>query len=96
MKYTSDGERDISECNDSNIPVNSFLQPPDENDIPQWSWTADNFMPHTGRCNEAVYSIKADTKEDILEAVNKYLVPLYEAALKNLKEKGCCYYWGDE
>ena len=35
----------------------------------------------------------AETKEQILELVNKHVIHLYEAALERLKKNGGCYYW---
>ena len=71
--------------------LNCFLSKPDEDEY--WCWTADNFMPRKEYVNGSSYKIKAKTKEDILLAINKYVIPLYEIALKNLKETGKLYYW---
>ena len=92
MNYKDKGEIEIAGAGDANIPVNSFLCEPDERS-PKWRWTADNFMPRRGCVAEGQYKIEADTKESILEAVHKHVVPLYEAALENLKAEGACYYW---
>jgi hypothetical protein len=92
MNYKDIGEIQIADADDANIPVNSFLTAPDA-DSDKWRWTADNFMPRKGIATEGRYSIEADSKEAVLEVVQKYVVPLYEAALHNLKTEGACYYW---
>lgn len=89
-KYFDFGDIALKECDEANIPVNSFLGEPDEDEY--WHWTADNFMPRKGYCG-GNYEIRAESKEDILQAVRKYVVPLYEIAVKELKEKGELYYW---
>lgn len=86
------GEIELSEADDSNIPVVCLLSPPDC-DEKRWVWYASNFMPRKEYCHSGAYRLEADTKEEIVEAVRKHVVPLYEAALKNLKETGENYYW---
>jgi hypothetical protein len=49
-------------------------------------------MPRKERCG-GMFRLEADTKEEIIEKVRKHVVPLYEAALDNLKERGENYYW---
>lgn len=92
MNYEDKGNIKIAGADDMNVPVNSFLFEPGE-DSAKWRWTADNFMPRRGGVAEGQYEIKADTKESILEAVQKHVVPLYEAALENMKTNGACYCW---
>lgn len=92
MNYEDKGEIEISEANEMNIPVNSFLHHPDE-ESPKWRWTADNFMPRKSIVRQSQYEIEADAKEPILEAVSKHVAPLYAAALENLNTNGACYYW---
>ena len=92
MNYEDKGELEIVGADDANIPVNSFLCEPD-NDSPKWRWYADNFMPRKGSVAEGQYKIESDSKEPLIEAVQKHVVPLYEAALENLKINGACYYW---
>jgi hypothetical protein len=87
---TNNGDMSIEECNDMNIPVNSFIGPKEDG---KWEWSADNFMPRKGWCTEDAYSLEADTKEEIMELIHKHIVPLYEAALNNLKTVGANYYW---
>lgn len=95
MSYTNKGEMDISEADDANVPVNSFLEAPDK-ETNKWRWHADNFMPRKYQVADGQYHIEADTKEAIVEAINKHVIPLYEAALSNLKSKGDNYYWSKE
>jgi hypothetical protein len=92
MNYEDKGELELAGADDANVPVNSFLHEPDE-DSPKWRWTADNFMPRKGYVSQGAYEIEADTREALLDAVRKHVVPLYEAALENLKTVGSCYYW---
>ena len=85
------GDMSISSANDANIPVVCFLHEPDrENGL--WSWSAINFMPRKERCGGG-YRLEADTKEEIMEALKKHVIPLYQVALTNLTERGNNYYW---
>ncbi len=74
-----------------NVPVVCFLNAP-EKEGGLWSWTARCFMPRKEYCGGS-FHVEAETKEEILEALQKYVVPLYEIALENLKERGENYYW---
>ncbi len=85
------GTMPISNANDMNVPVVCMLHEP-ERENGMWSWTAINFMPRKEYCGSG-YRLEADTKEEILAEVNKYVTPLYQAALNNLKTKGENYYW---
>ncbi len=85
------GDMPITKANEMNVPVICFLHEPDR-DNGMWSWTARNFMPRKEHCGSG-YRLEADTKEEILDAINKHVVPLYEIATKNLKEKGNNYFW---
>jgi len=91
MSYVDLGDMKLSYANDSNIPVVCFLHEP-EGEGGMWTWTALNFMPRKERCGGG-YHIGAKTKEEILEAVNKYVTPLYEVAATNLRNTGKNYYW---
>lgn len=92
MSYTDKGELELVGADDANVPVNCFLHEPDDASS-KWRWTADNFMPRRSRVADGQYSIEADSREAIIEAVQKYVTPLYEAALFNLRSFGECYYW---
>ncbi len=81
----------ISGANEMNIPVVCFLHEPErENGL--WSWSAVNFMPRKECCISG-YRLEADTKEEILEEINKWVTPLYKVALNNLETTGENYYW---
>ena len=89
---------EIDYPDDANIPVVCFLNEPDPNDEyhpNKWIWSASNFMPRKEAVCEG-YELIADTKEEIMEYINKYVVPLYEVALKKLKACGENYYWQEE
>ena len=90
--YKNTGNIGIEECDDMNIPVNCFISEPNE-DSQKWIWQADNFMPRKAMIDSCKYEIEADTKEHIIAAVNKYVVPLYANALEKLKTSGELYYW---
>ena len=86
------GTLSLEAIDDANIPVVCMLHAPDD-ESPLWRWTANNFMPRKERCSEASYELEAGTKEEILEAVRKHVVPLYRIALDNLEQSGHNYYW---
>ena len=91
------GEIPIDDADDANIPVNCFMVPPDiEGGV--WRWTALNYMPRRNRCSSYSdsYILEADSKEEILRAVRKYVTPLYFAAFHNLWSSGENYYWRTE
>ena len=94
LNYFDFGDIALKDCDDANIPVCCFLCEPEEDEY--WTWIASNFMPRKERITESSYKIKAKTKEDILKAVNKYVVPLYWIAVNNLINTGKLYYWHDE
>ena len=94
MDYIDIGDMAIDSANDSNIPVVCFIHEP-ESDGEQWSWTATNFMPRKECCGGS-YEIRANSKEAILQAINKYVTPLYDVAAKNLRTTGKNYYWEAE
>ena len=85
------GTMSLEAMNEANVPVVCFLHEPDR-ESGLWSWTAVNFMPRKEYCGSC-WRIEADTKEEIMEELRKHVIPLYEAALHNLKETGSNYYW---
>jgi hypothetical protein len=95
MSVEDVGSIQITDCNDANIPVSCFLIEPNENEDEdyqgKWKWTADNYMPRKGISVDQ-YQLFADTKEEILELINKHVVPLYQIALNEIKT-GTLYYW---
>ncbi len=90
------GDIPIDRCDDANIPVICFLIPPEDNDEHpgKWMWTASNFMPRKEIIGSG-YRLVADTKEEILELVNKHVVPLYAIALSEI-QTGTLYYWNEK
>lgn len=85
------GDMPIESANDANVPVVCMLHEPDrENGL--WTWTAQNFMPRKEHCC-AGYHLEADTKEEILDAVRKHVLPLYQVATENIGAYGENYYW---
>lgn len=92
MSFVNKGELELEYANDANVPVCCFLHEPDEEN-PKWRWSANNYCPRKDSVYQDSYKIESDTKEEIMEAVIKHVVPLYEAALINLRSKGSNYYW---
>src|ERR1022692_4170168 len=90
MGYVNIGTIKLENCNDMNVPMNSVIYPPDE-ESRKWKWLALNYMPRKEYASGGQggpggdYGIEADSLEVIKAAVNKYVVPLYEVALANLK-----------
>jgi len=109
-KYKDLGSICITDADDANIPVNCFLEEIEDdsefNDptrsefnpkyLGWFKWTADNFMPRKSHVNIAAYIVMAPEKDIILKLVKKHVVPLYEAALGNLRDLGDNYYWKKE
>lgn len=95
MNYENIGQLPIEGCDSANIPVNCFINPPDDENE-KWRWVADNFMPRKGRCSESAYEIQANSKEELIEVVKHYVSPLYKVALENLETTGKNYYWETE
>ena len=91
MAIRNVGEMEMDAMDDMNIPVCCFLCEPEGEGRP-WTWHARNFMPRKEYCGSS-WSLEADTKEELIEFVNQRVVPLYEAALNNLKQLGQNYYW---
>jgi hypothetical protein len=86
------GEMPMDRMNGANVPVVCFLYEPGPENGGMWVWSATNFMPRKKSCGSS-WRIEADTREEIMEALRKYVIPLYEIALANLKERGENYYW---
>ena len=81
----------VSDCDEANIPVVCFIHEPD-NEGKKWRWTASNFMPRKETCGGS-YELIADTKEEIIGYLKKYVIPLYQVAIDNLSNHGQNYYW---
>lgn len=89
------GKIKLSEADDANIPINCFLIKPSKRSN-KWRWIAYNFMPGNGISRGASYRIESDSKEALMKEIKKYVVPLYEIALNNLKTTGANYFWQPE
>jgi hypothetical protein len=90
-------DAELSECSraiidDANVPVNIRISEPDE-DNDKWVLSADNYMPRRARIAPEAYSVEADTREELVLLVQENIVPLYEAALLNLRSESKLYYW---
>lgn len=94
MNYqnTENSELLIERADDANVPVNVSITEPNEAN-PKWILSACNYMPRKGRVAECAYQVEADTREDLEMVIDTFIVPLYEAALNNLKNKRELYYW---
>ena len=79
------GEMSLESMNDANVPVVCFLCKPDrENGM--WTWTARNFMPRKEYCGSS-WKLEADTKEEIMEALQEVKDALVEV-LDQYEEEG--------
>ena len=88
-RYIDDGIMPLENANEMNVPVNCFLCKGKR----YWIWSADNFMPRKSYATPGAYLIKSTRKKDIIQAVRKYVVPLYRVALDNITEDCENYYW---
>lgn len=96
MTYRNDGEMELSNADDANIPVNIFITW--DEDMKEWSLTADNFMPRRNRAVDNVYVYRGDDPEELRGLVKKYVLPLYEIAVAKLEsmiegKEESLYYW---
>jgi len=92
LLYIENGDMSITEANAMNVPVNIFIN--EEGDgFEMW---ASNFMPRKERIAQSQYHLKAKDRQTLMAVIQKYVVPLYEAALLNLKNTGSNYYWEQE
>lgn len=90
----STGEMGLDKANEMNVPVCLFIHPPEDSET-AWTLTADNYMPRKNFITEGQYEYHADSKEELLGLVQKYVIPLYEAAIRALKQ-GKLYFWEEE
>jgi hypothetical protein len=91
MAIRNTGKMKPEHINEMNVPVCCHLIAPDAVGD-SWLWTARNFMPRREFCGDD-WAVEADSKEEIVAWVNENVVPLYEAALHNLRTHGENYYW---
>ena len=96
------GECTFDGADDANIPVNIFISTPEDNedteDAGKWSIKADNFMPGKAGIGQSTYQATADSREELIELVTKYVLPLYTTALQQLNnviqgKANSFYYW---
>jgi hypothetical protein len=92
IENTAFAEISLESINDANVPVNIRISEPDE-DNDKWVLSADNYMPRRARIAPEAYSVEADTREELVLLVQESIVPLYEAALLNLRSESKLYYW---
>jgi hypothetical protein len=93
----SEGELNFEDANDMNVPVDIWLE--NNNDYPnKFVLTAANYMPRKGIIKESSYKVVCDTREEIEEIINKFILPFYTNAINKLKNmakegRGSLYYW---
>lgn len=85
------GEMGLEEANEMNVPVSIFISEPEESET-AWTLTASNYMPRKGYVAAGQYEYHADTKEELQSLIDTYIIPLYETAVRALKQ-GKLYYW---
>jgi hypothetical protein len=110
------GELEIRNADDANVPVdiwvsqinndsfnNGYGDKISQDDIGKWELHANNYMPRRASLAEDcdAYFIVADTKEEIAELIEKYILPLYRVAIEVLTDmaatgKGHLYYWENQ
>lgn len=93
LDYFDFGEIALKKCDDANIPVQSFISSPEESGDEYWHWTAANFMPRKLYVRDGAYEIRSKSKEGIIKAIEKYVIPLYQNAIDCLRLEGSSYYW---
>ena len=86
------GDMPIHGANEMNIPVMCFMHEPESPGGGLWVWTARNYMPRK-ECLGNHYRLEADTRDEILAALTRWVLPLYEVATANIRESGHNYYW---
>lgn len=86
---TDKSEVSLSCIDEMNIPITSFLSEV----AGKWEWRASNFMPRRGAIAAEQYFVVADTKEEIQKMLLEKVIPLFEAAIHNLKTDCENYYW---
>ena len=92
IENTSFAAVSLESISDGNVPVNIRISEPDE-DNDKWVLSADNYMPRLARIAPDAYNVQADTRTELELLVQESIVPLYEAALLNLRSESKLYYW---
>ena len=96
LYYMEFGEVAIDQADDINIPVDCWIVSPKgvsgedctEGSDNYWHWYADNYQPRRGLLVSLAYHIAAENKKDIIAAVRRYVVPLYQVCMKSLAADG--------
>ena len=102
------GELHFSDANFANVPVNIEVRALDREDIrdtdvdARYNWLAEasNFMPRKGFAPDTYRAYSVD-RETLVEYVQRYTLPLYEAAAERVRKLGVAdddgysalYYW---
>ncbi len=81
-QYSPYDDRDAEESNENIL-----------NDDIVYVLTAGNYTPRKEHMSGSVYRFMSTDKQELVNIVQKYIVPLYEAALTNLKNNSTNYYW---
>lgn len=55
--------------------------------------TAGNYTPRRESMSGSVYAFMSTDRQELVNIVQKCIVPLYDAALTNLKNNSTNYYW---
>lgn len=92
-----EGKVKITNANDMNIPVNIHIK----NEDGKWKLSADNFMPRKNFATYCAYLVIADTREELIELVTKYILPLYTMAVQLLNgmvdgTNDSLYFWAEK
>jgi hypothetical protein len=86
------GNMGLEEANHANIPVSIFITKPEGAET-GWELSANNYMPRKNYIAEGEYKYYADTKEELVGLVRKYVIPTYETAIRRMQSAGELYYW---
>ena len=100
------GEVPIDGLDDANVPVDIWFEELKEADDLyklgyRFTLRCGNYMPRKGRVEDSAVEVFAKDRETLQKAVEKYIVPHYQLALrvvtKIAKEgKGNLYYWNED
>lgn len=95
------GDIPLARADSANVPVNIFISPTDVDEdygvydnegnsvpLPAWRLNAANFMPRKQVISDASYRVYSNNRDALVALAQKHIVPLYEAALKNLNTLG--------
>ena len=94
-EYTFSSFAENFEC----FPFDDYDGDPDEsiedikNEDIVYVLTAGNYTPRGERMSSGAYVFMSTDKQELVNIVQLHIVPLYEAALTNLKNNSTNYYW---